>query len=85
MFDPAAPRCWSAWAANRIITSGPQMKAIALCGSNGERWTILVTTPTVPCHSIVARSTVTSTTTSKRLRHSRSSFGYSMSRGVRAP
>ena len=61
------------------------MKAMALWGSKGERCTILVTTPTEPCHSMVARSTVTSTTTSKRLRHSRSSFGKSMSRGVRAP
>ena len=67
------------------MTSGPQMNAMAALGSNGERCTIFVTTPTAPCHSIVARSTVTSTFTSKRLRHSRSSFAYSMSRGVRAP
>ena len=47
--------------AYRIIVSGPQVKATVLSGSNGGGSMRPVTTPTLPCQSPVARSTVTST------------------------
>ena len=60
------PRSASAWMAKRIMISGPQIIARVCSGSKPPRPISVVTTPTLPCQSPAARSTVTSTKVSSR-------------------
>ena len=68
-----------------IMISGPQMKTVALAGSIRAWGMSVVTTPTRPRQPGPARSTDTSTLTSKRPRQVSMSFWNSTSSGVRAP
>ena len=49
------PRWTRSAAANRIMTSGPQTKAVVVAGSNVARGISVVITPTSPFHARVAR------------------------------
>ncbi len=66
-------RSRSAAAVKRSITSGPTSIAVTLSGSKVMRGSSVVTTPTRPCQSAGAASTVTCTETSKRARQRSSS------------
>ena len=78
-----SPMSWRADA--RIITSGPHTIAFVFGGSKGTRPSSWVTTPTSPIQPGPARSTVTSTSMSNRLRHSWSWKSNRRSSGERAP
>ncbi len=65
------PRWTRSAVANRIMTSGPQTKAVVVSGSNVTRGTSVVITPTSPFHVGSPASTVARTSRSNRARQLR--------------